>query len=151
MVRTPRPGRSSLRGGRVLLVEDDIVHSLDISGTLTENGCRIVGPAFTLAAGFALLEDEAVDAAILDVMLFGELVFPLAIQLKQKNIPFLLVTADADGVLYPPEVRGAAKIRKPYAKEELVGALERAFKEPLGHVSRLNSKPRQSVAVGDGS
>ena len=53
----------------MLVVEDDPAIGLDLRMALTRVGAVIVGPAGSVAAAFAALADQAVDAAILDIRL----------------------------------------------------------------------------------
>ena len=57
-----------------------------------EFGCTVVGPASSLKQGMQLIEEHAVDGAVLDVNLRGEMVFPLADALAERFIPFVYVT-----------------------------------------------------------
>src|ERR1700754_190383 len=86
---------------RVLLVEDEVLVSSVIQETLTNLGCKVIGPAPSVATALAALDDEHVDLALIDLALRGELGLPVADVLADKGIPFAFVTG------YGPEmVRG---------------------------------------------
>jgi CheY-like chemotaxis protein len=78
------------RRGRVLVVEDEALIALAISQDLASLGWDIVGPAATVAEAQALVRGAALpDAAVLDVNLSGELVYPLAEWLQSQHVPLV--------------------------------------------------------------
>ncbi|MEQ9643713.1 MAG: response regulator [Alphaproteobacteria bacterium] len=86
-----------LDGCTILLVEDEAMLALDIEHTLRAVGAAVVGPVMRLRDGLALNMDGLhVAAAILDVDLRGEDVFPLADRLRELGIPFLFHTGHAE-------------------------------------------------------
>lgn len=119
---------SCLRGSRVLLVEDDLFQNLNLSDVLNGHACTVVGPAYGLGAAFALLENESFDAAILDIALSDAMVFPLAIELQRRDVPFIFVSAYTDSVERPPEVEDVPSVKKPYTDGQVVRALEQAMR-----------------------
>src|SRR3954462_12052191 len=92
----PLPVTGELSGRRVLLVEDSPVVGPFTADLLTDLGCEVVGPAPTMAAAREFAENEQIDAAILDVHIRGERVFPLLDLLEDKRVPFLLTSGYAD-------------------------------------------------------
>lgn len=76
-----------------MVVEDEALIALDLTMTLEEMGAQVLGPFGTIRAAAAC---GAVDAAILDVDLGGEPVFPLADRLRAAGTPLLFHTARAD-------------------------------------------------------
>ena len=53
----------------------------------------IVGPAASLATAVQLAQLEALDAAVLDINIAGELIWPAAAELQHRRVPFLFVSA----------------------------------------------------------
>lgn len=91
-------GRGVLAGKRVLVVEDEAVVALMMAELLGALGARVVGPVSSLRDALQA-PTEDIDVAVLDVNLDGEMVYPLAAALRQKKIPFILVTGyDAESV-----------------------------------------------------
>lgn len=76
-------------GRRVLVVEDDFLVSLMTTDPLERLGCVIVGPAVRIAPALQLAQTEPLDAAVLDIDIAGEMVWPVADELHRRNIPFL--------------------------------------------------------------
>lgn len=82
-----------LAGRRVLVVEDEYFLADDIAQALTACGARIVGPFGELQeAADMVAGDASIDAAIIDINLRSEMVFPLARILRARNIPFVFTT-----------------------------------------------------------
>jgi CheY-like chemotaxis protein len=90
----------SLRGQRVLLVEDSATQARQYSSLLKKAGAVVVGPAKTVAAAERLISMDGVAAAWLDVCLDedidGAKVWPVAELLSRLDIPFLFCTYSPD-------------------------------------------------------
>lgn len=90
---------------------------------LTEAGCRVLKAA-RLAKALELVGTEPIDAAILDINLAGNQVFPVADALRQRGIPFIFTSGyGRDGL--PPDYRDWPMLQKPYGVDALHRALER--------------------------
>lgn len=112
-------------GGRsILIVEDDSVLATDLSVMLAEAGCRVVLPTTSIPAALATLGHYPIDAAILDVNLHNEWVFPVAHALAAAGVPFLFLTAYSPESI-PAEHRGRPFFRKPHLPAALLGTLAR--------------------------
>jgi len=90
--RGPDQDAGSLDGLRVLVVEDEMLLAMGMMDTLAEFGCEVIGPAFRVHEALHMAETQAIDAAVLDVNLQGEKVFPVADFLIAHGIPFLFTT-----------------------------------------------------------
>ena len=117
-----------LAGKRVLLVEDELLVAMLVEDMLADAGCVLVGPFARLPAALAAARVEAVDVALLDVNIAGEMVFPVAHVLEERGIPFLFVTGYGRAVLPPdrPHWRACAK---PFQPERLAECLARTVQE----------------------
>lgn len=120
-------GAAPLAGKRILVVEDEALLAMKLKDMLEKQGCVVVGPVARLARALALLDGEAIDGAVLDINLAGVPVFPLALELRARGIPFIFATGYEGSVAYPDEVRDAPRVRKPYGDAQLLGALEHAL------------------------
>ncbi len=85
----------SLRGLRVLVVEDDRAVAGDLAQALRAADAVVAGPAATVGEGAGLLRDGGIDFAVLDICLRRDAVFRLADQLVAAKVPFLFHTADS--------------------------------------------------------
>jgi len=117
-----------LAGRRILVVEDEMMIAMLVEDMLTELGCSVVGPAHALAEALALAQSEpGLDAALLDVNLAGQPVFPVADALREKGVPAIFSTGYGDAGLRDID-RGSPVLQKPFR----AGDLARALGEALG-------------------
>jgi PAS domain S-box-containing protein len=84
--------RISISGNRVMIVEDEALVAMVVTESLTTLGCTVVGPFSRCSEAIAAIEADEIDAAILDVNLDGEMVYPLADMLADRGVPFIFVT-----------------------------------------------------------
>jgi two-component SAPR family response regulator len=111
-----------LAGKRVLLVEDSGFLCFALEQTLREAGCEIVGPCSRLEQAMDEASHHDLDCALLDINLRGEMVSPLAAQLRERGIPFVLTSAYSEHEL-PPGLVGEPQIRKPFTDREVLESL----------------------------
>jgi CheY-like chemotaxis protein len=104
---------ADLAGRRILLVEDSPVVGPFTADLLADLGCEVVGPAPSMAAARELIEGDAFDAAIMDVHIRGERVFPLCEMLEAKGVPFVLTSGYADWTM-ADKWQDRPRLRKPY-------------------------------------
>ncbi len=92
----PRPVKP---GNRLLLVEDEALTGMMMSDMLTELGFDVIGPFGRVADAMAAVGREDFQAAILDVNLDGEMVYPVADAVVARGVPFVFVTGyGAEGI-----------------------------------------------------
>jgi DNA-binding response OmpR family regulator len=111
-----------LQDRSVLVVEDDIVLATDVAGTLAQAGCKAVLPTTSVSAALSTIVRYVVDAAILDVNVQNEWVFPVAHALEKAGIPFVFLTAYSPDSI-PAEHRVKPFIRKPHVPKDLVATV----------------------------
>jgi CheY-like chemotaxis protein len=115
-----------LAGRRILLVEDSPVVAPFTADLLEELGCIVVGPAPTMAAAREMVEAEHFDAAIMDVHIRGERVFPLCEELARRDVPFVLTSGYADWQM-PDKWDDRPRLQKPYTFDDVRDALSRVL------------------------
>ena len=121
VAREPPKGPSHAPAGlRVLLVEDDATVAEVVRDLLELDGIAVAGPAHDLAVACAVAETAVVDAALLDVDLAGEPVWPAADLLQRRGIPFAFVTGNDAGVELPDRFAGRPVLGKPFRQEGLL-------------------------------
>jgi CheY-like chemotaxis protein len=112
-----------LSGRRVLIVEDEYFLADDIVRTLTALGAHIVGPYGDLGEATDIVQhDAAIDAAVVDVNLRSEMVFPLARLLRSRQV-HLVFTTGYDRSAIEPEFRDVLLLGKPIDVKALAGEL----------------------------
>ena len=115
-------GPASLKGFRVLIVEDAVLLALELETGLSEAGAQVIGPAYELEEAMALL-DQPIDAAVLDANLNGRSVTPVAEVLYQRQVPFVFATGYGETGGAPGGFEAAPVIRKPYDVTQVAAAV----------------------------
>lgn len=116
-----------LTGRRVLVVEDESLVAMLIETILEDMDCIPVGPAANIEEGLRLVADtQDLDAALLDVNVAGQQIFPVADALKARGVPFVFSTGYGEGGL-PDEWRGQPTVQKPFTEAAIRDALMKAM------------------------
>ncbi|WP_018265923.1 HWE histidine kinase domain-containing protein [Methylosinus sp. LW4] len=137
---TPR----ALSHRRVLLVEDAALVAISVRELLEEWGMEIAHSCATVWDGLRAALRPDFDVALLDIDLDGEPVWPVADALAQAHVPFVFTTGFESRIVTPARFAGRPVVAKPYASEELVGALSRAMSQDAS--TSAASRPRASRA-----
>jgi len=119
-------GPASLQGLRGLVVEDNMIISLDAEQLMLDSGMQGVFTAASVAEARKVIESQPVDVALLDVNLGSETSFPLVGDLNARGIPFVFVTGYGERVELPEGAEDASAIKKPFATDQLVQAIAEA-------------------------
>ncbi len=107
---------------QVLLVEDEALLSLLMRDILDELGYGIAGPYSSVTDALNATRHGDIAAAVLDINLGGELVYPLAELLAKKEIPFVFVTGYAKDRI-DARFSHTPVLQKPLTRENLEIAL----------------------------
>lgn len=113
---------ASLSGLRVLVVEDEAMIAMLIEDMLADLGCVMLGPAADPADALALIDEAAIDAAILDVNLGGARTMSIAGTLRARDIPFLFATGYGTSGI-DEAFKDQPVLTKPFRDAELRNAL----------------------------
>jgi CheY-like chemotaxis protein len=100
-------------GRRILVVEDEFLVSLVTTDYLESVGCEIVGPAARLAKAIELVQSESLDAAVLDINVAGEMIWPVAAELQHRGVPFLFLSAHMPLMIFPALFAAVPRLDKP--------------------------------------
>ncbi len=120
-------GETSLRGRRVLVVEDEMMIAMLAQDMLEEFECVVVGPAHTVDSALTLAHGDGIDIALLDVNLSGQPVHQVADALRDKGVPMVFSTGYGEQGLRPQD-RGSPVLQKPFRSADLAVALQEALK-----------------------
>src|SRR3954452_18857806 len=107
-----------LSGRRVLVVEDEMIVAWLLQDMLADLGCAVVGPAARVTQALAMIDAEAIDAAVLDVNLNGQKSYPVADALAARGVPFVFSTGYVTESL-PNEYQSLRLLQKPFKRSEL--------------------------------
>src|ERR1700751_5361793 len=121
--------KDTLKGVKVLVVEDEYFVAILIEEILESAGCIVMGPIPRLPAALDAVDHEDYDVAVLDVNLAGERINPVADALSERHVPFLFVTGYGANAL-PSEYAERPHICKPFRMADLLGALSNLLKPP---------------------
>ena len=110
----------SSTGKRVLVVEDNPILACDMEDLICDAGWEAVGPAMDLETGLDLARNNRLDAALLDIDLGGERVWPLASELLANTVPIVFVTADCRPDEMPSEYAHFHCLEKPAARATIL-------------------------------
>jgi DNA-binding response OmpR family regulator len=84
---------AQLGGRRVLVIEDEYFIADDLRQMLADVGAEVIGPFPDLAgAENMVINGEPIDAALLDINVRDEMIFPLARTLRSCGVPFVFTT-----------------------------------------------------------
>lgn len=112
---------------RVLMVEDEMILAFMLEDLLLEAGFE-VRRASRIDDALALVDAHHFDAAVLDVNLGGDAVFPLADRLRARGVPILFATGyGARGL--PAAYADYPVLQKPYPPEQLAPAIATMVRE----------------------
>lgn len=117
---------TSLKGLRLFVVEDEALVAMLLENMLDDLGCVVVDIVGSVAQALQRIDDIAadVDAAILDVNLGRDRVYPVADALAERGVPFVFATGygpEGTSEKYPDR----AVLSKPYNMRTLGEALTR--------------------------
>jgi CheY-like chemotaxis protein len=108
------------------LVEDEMLVAWLLEDMLVDLGCAVVGPASSVKQALAMIDAEAIDAAVLDVNLNGQMSYPIADALVARGVPFVFSTGyDKDTLL--DGYRTFPVLQKPFHRAELSETLATLF------------------------
>jgi len=116
-----------LKGVRLLLVEDEAMVAMLLEDMLGDLGCDLVGPAGSVSEAMELAcADPSIAAAILDVNVGGEPIYPVAEALRTRGVPFVFITgygaSEIDG-----RFTDALTVQKPFSMPMLCDTLAKAL------------------------
>jgi DNA-binding response OmpR family regulator len=107
---------------RILIVEDEPVISMFLEEMLIDQGYEIAAIASSLEQAKAFAASLEVDAALLDVNLGSDEVFPVAQILLERAVPFAFTTGYGPAGL-PAMWKSQPVLSKPYDTQSLVDTL----------------------------
>jgi CheY-like chemotaxis protein len=125
-----RLGHANSRGNgtrhpepKILLVEDEPIISMMLMDMLTDNGQQVDGPYCELDEALAAASNNALMSGVLDIILRGTTVYPVADVLIKRNIPFVFVTG-YDPNAIEPRYTQIPVLQKPVEPLGILAALE---------------------------
>jgi CheY-like chemotaxis protein len=110
----------------ILIVEDEPLIAMMLEDFLESLGHTVTATCDNVADALKAVHGNGFDVAILDVNLKGENVWPVAAELRQRGVPFVLASG---GHVDPPprEFASVPLIQKPFTIDRVTPALEAAL------------------------
>lgn len=114
---------------RVLVVEDEYFIADEIRLGLVDLGAEVLGPFADVQQASAFLRTGTpIDAALLDINLRSEMVFPLARALRSRGIPVVFTTGYGKGAI-GPEFQNIELWQKPLDLKRALPRLARLVRQ----------------------
>ena len=107
---------------RVLVVEDEYLIRMLLEDMLAELGYDVAAAVGSMAEASEFAAHGDFNAAILDVNLDGEEIYPVAEILAKRGLPFVFVTGYGENSL-PEPYRSRPALQKPFQAEQLKSTL----------------------------
>lgn len=108
---------------RILVVEDEAMIAFFIEDCLIGFGHHVVGPASRVGKALDLIGSEEFDLALLDVNVSGEEIYPAAVELRLRGIPFMFLSGYGSRGLRE-EWKGSPMLEKPFTLEGLEARID---------------------------
>jgi CheY-like chemotaxis protein len=113
---------SSKTQPRILVVEDEYLIRMLLEDMLADLGYDIAAAVGTLAEAKEIAANGDFNAAVLDVNLDGQEIYPVADILAKRGKPFVFVTGYGEGGLSDP-YRDRPALQKPFQAEQIKAVL----------------------------
>jgi DNA-binding response OmpR family regulator len=107
-------------GRRILVVEDEMLIAAELEASLEDAGYAVLGPYPRVGMAIKAIEGRPVDAAVLDVNVNGEMIFPLVETLEARGVPIVFCTGYADLQATLDDLHDHPRISKPASPETLI-------------------------------
>ncbi len=113
-------------GSRIFIAEDeDLVRNL-LEEMLAGLGHDVRVSAISVEEAVEVAGSSDFDAAILDINLRGQPIYPAADILMERKIPFIFATGLASDDM-PDRFKAAPRVQKPFVEHQLQEALDRVL------------------------
>ena len=114
-----------LQGCRVLVVEDEYMLAQEMVRALEDEGAEVLGPVSSVTEACILAREGRPVAALLDVNLNGEMIWPVLDALLVRSVLTVLVTG-YDESFIPATYGHLPRFEKPVSLRDVTRALHRA-------------------------
>jgi two-component SAPR family response regulator len=111
----------------ILLLEDDLLLAMDMEDHLLQTGHKIVGPFGRIVDALDAIPRNALDGAIVDLNLHGELSFPVIEALQERDVPVIICSGYAELPELKGRLKGLPMLPKPWNAQKLNRMMEETF------------------------
>lgn len=113
----PLIGETVLQDKAILIIEDNLLLALDLSNVVGDYGGRPIGPVATTADALRTLENEVIDAVVLDCQIADEDIVPIVMFLAERGLPVLITSITAPPPVIAEVLPDAPILRVPIQPE----------------------------------
>jgi CRP-like cAMP-binding protein len=135
---------------RILVVEDSYSTALAVCDMIVRHGCDVAGMVGHVDKGLEFVRDNPLDYAVIDVDLHGDTSLPLCEQLRQRDIPFMLLKKPVDDREFG---RALADLARPVESERGNQVLERLaladWRVLQPHLEQVTLKVGETLSAAD--
>ncbi|MDJ1483023.1 sigma-54 dependent transcriptional regulator [Cytophagaceae bacterium YF14B1] len=135
---------------KILIVEDEFIVANDLRLILQKAGYETSGIASSVEQAHKLIDQKKPDWVLLDIILKGQLTgIDLARDLKQKNIPFLYISANTNQSILEKakETEPYGFLVKPFRERDLLVMLEIARYRYIIEIEQTASFDPENLAI----
>src|SRR5689334_11931324 len=125
----PSSSPITVAASRVMVVEDEALVAMALRDSLDQLGFSVLGPFSRISEAMVALRNNRIDAAVLDVNLGGELIYPLADVLAADRVPFVFITGYGAEEIEPRYAR-IPVLQKPIEVDALKSVFARSAAIP---------------------
>jgi DNA-binding NtrC family response regulator len=113
---------------KILIVEDEYFIAQDLAEAFTDIGSEVLGPVPSIDQAMEVIRDQVVHAAVLDINIQDQMVFPVADILTRRDIPFVFASG-YDEKTVPQSYQGVPRWEKPFAAGDIAEFLSDLLRE----------------------
>jgi len=113
---------------RILVLEDDALIAIDVEMLLESAGHAVVGPVSCQAAALVVIDEQALDAALIDINLGSEKAFDVADRLAKEGVPFAFLSGHSRASV-PSDHADRPFIAKPYTHRQVIEQVSKLLKD----------------------
>jgi CheY-like chemotaxis protein len=121
------PSQAQLSSKTAMVLEDSLLIALDMQDYLESLGAATVHIASNVKQAMAIIADNLLDIAILDVNLGDETSEAVAVKLDVMDVPFVLATGYAESHGMSDRFPNVPVVSKPVALDRLRTAIDKAM------------------------
>jgi two-component SAPR family response regulator len=100
---------------KALVLEDELLVALHVAQLLSDLGFQVVGPIARVIDALSLIDNHSdLSIALLDINLAGEMSWPVARALLEREVPFIFITGYQPAeILFPSDLSESTLLIKP--------------------------------------
>ncbi len=115
---------------RALILEDNLILSMELEKLLIELGCQKIDVASDTSQAQQLIQHQRYQVAVLDIHLSDGDSLDFAQELKQSGVPLVFLSGYGEQMSIPEPLAGVPRLSKPARANLLAAAIRSAIEQP---------------------